>query len=110
MSDKPEIDLVLADLEKEIEEPKPFTVVIKGGKRITFKDPFDFTLDERKRVMDLYQGMEKGTVDDLEFLAEIMTKTDLETYKKSNPKIRTHNTLMQRVMAHFQGRLGEDNG
>lgn len=110
MTDKPQVDLVLADLEKEIEEPKPFTVVIKGGKRVTFKDPFDFTLEERQRVMDLYQGMQNGTVDDLEFLAEIMTKTDLETYKKSNPKIRTHNTLMQRVMAHFQGALGESNG
>jgi hypothetical protein len=110
MSDKPKVDLVLADLEKEIQEPEPYTVVIKGGKRITFKDPFDFTLDEREHIMNLLQGMERGTVDDLEFLAEIMTKTDLEAYKKSNPKIRTHNTLMQRVMRHFQGALGESNG
>lgn len=110
MSDKPQIDLVLTDLEKEIQEPQPYTVALPGGKRITFKDPFDFSLDERQRVMDLFQGMERGTVDDFEFLSEIMTKTDLEAYKKTNPKIRTHNTLMQRVMAHFRGALGESNG
>lgn len=108
--DKPQVDLVLADLEKEIQEPQPYTVALKGGVRVTFKDPFDFKLDERQRVMDLMRGMENGTVDDLEFLAEIMTKTDLEKYKKSNPGIRLHNTLMQRVMAHFQGALGESEG
>lgn len=108
--DKPQVDLVISDLEKEISVPEPYTVAIKGGKRITFKDPFDFTLDERERVMALMRGMEQGTTDDLEFLAEIMTKTDLEAYKKSNPKIRTHNTLIHRVMNHFQGVLGNNDG
>lgn len=110
MTDKPKIDLVLADLEKEIQEPEPFTVALPGGKRITFNDPFDFNLDERKRVQELMVGVEQGTVDDLDFLAEIMSEEDLKTYEDSNPKIRVHNTLMQRVMAYFQGALGESTG
>lgn len=110
MTDKPQIDLVISDLEKEIEKPKPYTVALKGGGRVTFKDPFDFKLDERDRVMKLMRGMENGSVDDLEFLAEIMTKTDLEKYKKSNPDIRVHNYTISKVMAHFQGVLGKSEG
>lgn len=107
MSDTPKVDLVLADLEKEIAKPEPFTVVLSKNKRITFKDPFGFKLSERAEILGMYEAAQRGESDDLDFLAKIMTKTDFDKYVAEDLPARTHEALVARVMTHFQGGLGD---
>lgn len=109
MSDKPNIDLVISDLEKEIQTPAPFTVALPGGSRVTFKDPFDFKMSERHKVLEEYQAVQQGQGDDYEFLKKVMTKTDFEKYEKADLNVRTHNAVMSAFMRHYQGSLGESN-
>lgn len=103
MSDTPNVDLVLSDLEKEIKKPEPFVVVLSGSKRITFKDPYAFKISERREVLDLYDQTQDGQADDLDFLKRILSKSDFEAYVKEDLPIRTHEALTQRVMQHFAG-------
>jgi hypothetical protein len=106
MSDKPKIDLILADLENEVRKPEPFVVVLNSGKRITFKDPYDFKVSERKEILNLFEAGKRGEVDDLELLKKILSPDDYEKYVDADLPIRTHGALVERVMAHFQGGLG----
>lgn len=107
MTDTPSINLVLSDLEKEIRKPEPFTVVLSKNKRITFKDPFGFKLSERTRIMDMYDATQRGEADDLDLLKEILSSADFDKYVTEDLPIRTHEALTKRVMAHFQGSLGD---
>lgn len=106
-NDKPNIDLVLSDLEKEIQAPEPFTLVLRNNVRVTFKDPMDFKMSERHDIIGDYGAAQRGEIDDYDFLKRIMTEADFEKYKKADLHIRTHNAVLQRVMNHFQGALGE---
>lgn len=107
MADTPKIDLVLSDLEREIAKPEPFTVVLSKNKRITFKDPFGFKVSERVEIMDMYEATRRGEADDLDFLKRILSTADYDKYMAEDLPIRTHEALVQRVMAHFQGNLGD---
>lgn len=107
MTDSPKIDLVLSDLEREIAKPEPFTVVLSKNKRITFKDPFGFKISERAEIVELYEASKRGDSDDIEFLKKIMSPADHEKYVAEDLPIRTHEALIERVMAHFQGALGD---
>ena len=107
MTDSPKIDLVLSDLEKEIAKPEPFTVVLSKNKRITFLDPFGFKMSERSEILSMYERTQRGEADDLDLLEKIMTKTDFKAYVAEDLPIRTHEALTKRVMAHFQGSLGD---
>lgn len=110
MSDKPEVDLVISDLEKEIEKPKPLTAVLPGTSiRVTFQDPFDFKMSERHKVLEEYQAVRQGNGDDYDFLRKIMSKEDFKKYEKADLDVRLHNAVMAKVMAHFEGTLGESN-
>lgn len=107
MSDTPNISLVLADLEKEIAKPEPFVVVLSKNKRVTFKDPFGFKVSERADILALYDRTQRGEADDLDLLKKIMTSADYEKYVAEDLPMRTHAALVERVMAHFQGNLGD---
>ena len=107
MSDTPNISLVLADLEKEIAKPEPFVVVLSKNKRVTFKDPFGFKVSERAEILDLYDKTQRGEADDLDLLKKIMSSADYEKYVAEDLPMRTHAALVERVMAHFQGNLGD---
>lgn len=109
MSDKPNIDLVISDLEKEIQTPAPFTVALPGGSRVTFKDPFDFKMSERHKVLEDYQAVRNGHGDDYDFLQKVMSKEDFKKYEKADLDVRVHNAVMRAYMAHFEGSLGESN-
>lgn len=106
-SDKPKIDLILADLEAEILKPEPFVVVLNGGKRITFKDPFDFKVSERDEILGIYEAAQRGDADDLDLLKKILSPDDYQKYIDADLPIRTHGALVERVMDHFKGGLGE---
>lgn len=108
MTDTPKIDLVLTDLEKEIPTPEPYIVVLPKNRRITFKDPFGFRVSERKEILDLYDAAQRGQADDLEFLKRILTEADYKKYLDADLPIRTHAALVQRVMAHFEGNMGDE--
>lgn len=105
-ADSPQIDLVLSNLEAEIKVPEAYTVVLSKNKRITFKDPFGFRISERVEILDLYEATKRGDKDDLDFLKKILSEKDFDTYVEENLPIRTHEALVTRVMAHFQGDLG----
>ena len=107
MTDSPKIDLVLSDLEKEIRKPEAFTVVLSKNKRITFKDPFGFKLSERTEIMDMYEATQRGEADDLDLLGKILSPADFKKYVDEDLPIRNHEALTKRVMAHFQGSLGD---
>ena len=107
MTDSPKIDLVLSDLERELIKPGPFTVVLSKNKRITFKDPFGFRVSERAEILDLHEKTQRGEADDMDLLAKILSPADFEKYKAEDLPIRTHEALVTRVMAHFQGTLGD---
>lgn len=107
MTDTPKIDLVLSDLEKEIAKPEPFIVVLSKNRRITFKDPFGFKISERTRILGLYEAAKRNETDDLEFIKEILNAADYAKYIAEDLPARTHEALMTRVMAHFQGSLGD---
>ena len=107
MSDTPNISLVLADLEKEIAKPEPFVVVLSKNKRVTFKDPFGFKVSERAEILDLYDKTQRGEADDLDLLKKIMSSADYEKYVAEDLPMRTHAALVERVMAHFEGNLGD---
>lgn len=107
MSDTPKIDLVLADLEKEIRKPEPFTVVLSKNKRITFLDLYGFKLSERDAIFGLYEQSQRGEADDLDLLKKILSTADYDKYVAEDLPIRTHQALVQRVMAHFEGSLGD---
>lgn len=106
MADTPKIDLVLSDLEREIQKPEPFTVVLSKNKRITFKDPYGFRMSERKEIFGMYEATQRGETDDMDFLKRILTDTDFKKLEDEDLHIRTHEAMVQRVMAHFQGALG----
>lgn len=104
--DKPKIDLILADLENEVLKPESFVVVLNGGKRITFKDPYDFKVSERDEILGIYDAARRGEADDLDLLKKILSAEDYKKYIDADLSIRTHAALVERVMAHFQGGLG----
>lgn len=106
MADTPKIDLVLSDLEKEIAKPEPFTVVLSKNRRITFKDPFGFRMSERKEILGMYDATQRGEVDDMDFLKRILSDSDFKKLEEEDLPIRTHNVLVTRVMAHFEGSVG----
>jgi hypothetical protein len=105
--DKPKIDLILADLEAEIAKPEPFVVVLKGGKRITFKDPFDYKISDREEILGIYEAARRGEADDLDLLKKILSPEDYKKYIDANLPLRTHAALVERVMEHFKGGLGD---
>ena len=104
--DKPKIDLILSDLESEIRRPEPFVVVLKDGKRITFKDPYDFKISERDEILGIYQAARAGEADDLDLLKKILSAEDYKRYIDADLPIRTHAALVERVMTHFKGAMG----
>lgn len=106
-NDKPKIDLILSDLENEILKPEPFVVVLRDGKRITFKDPFDFKVSEKDEILGIYEAARRGEADDLELLKKILSTEDYAKYIAADLPIRTHGALTQRVMEHFKGGLGD---
>jgi hypothetical protein len=106
-SDKPKIDLILSDLEAEILKPEPFVVVLRDGKRITFKDPFDFKVSEKDEILSLYEAARRGDADDLDLLKKIMSPEDYQKYIDADLPLRTHGALVDRVMTHFKGGLGD---
>jgi hypothetical protein len=106
-SDKPKIDLILSDLENEIRKPEPFVVVLNDGKRITFKDPYDFKISEREEILAVYESARAGEADDLDLLKKIMSPADYQKYIDADLPIRTHGALVERVMGHFKGGLGD---
>ena len=106
-SDKPKIDLILSDLENEILKPEPFVVVLRDGKRITFKDPYDFKISERDEILSIYEAARDGQADDLDLLKKIMSPEDYQKYVDADLPIRTHGALVERVMSHFKGGLGD---
>ena len=106
-NDKPKIDLILSDLENEILKPEPFVVVLRDGKRITFKDPFDFKVSEKDEILGIYEAARRGEADDLELLKKILSPEDYAKYIAADLPIRTHGALTQRVMEHFKGGLGD---
>lgn len=106
-NDKPKIDLILSDLENEILKPEPFVVVLRDGKRITFKDPFDFKVSEKDEILGIYEAARRGEADDLELLKKILSEDDYAKYIAADLPIRTHGALTQRVMEHFKGGLGD---
>ena len=108
MSDKPKIDLILSDLESEIRKPEPFVVVLNSGKRITFKDPFDYKISEREEILGIYAAAQRGEADDMDLLKKIMSSDDYEKYVDADLPIRTHGALVERVMTHFKGALGDE--
>ena len=105
--DKPKIDLVLSDLENEVLKPEPFVVVLKGGKRISFKDPYDFKVSERSEILDVYEAARRGEADDLDLLKKILSPEDFQKYLDADLTIRVHAALVERVMEHFKGGLGD---
>jgi len=106
MADTPKIDLVLSDLEKEIVKPEPFTVVLSKNRRITFKDPYGFRMSERKEIFGMYEAAQRGEADDMDILKRLLSEGDYKKLEDEDLPIRTHNVLVQRVMAHFEGSLG----
>ena len=106
-TDKPKIDLILSDLENEIIKPEPFVVVLHGGKRITFKDPFDFKVSEKDEILGIYEAARRGDADDLDLLKRILSPEDYQKYIDADLNLRTHGALVERVMTHFQGALGK---
>lgn len=106
-NDKPKIDLILSDLENEILKPEPFIVVLRDGKRITFKDPFDFKVSERDEILGVYEAARRGDADDMDLLKKIMSPEDYQKYVDADLPIRTHGALTERVMTHFKGNLGD---
>lgn len=106
-NDKPKIDLILSDLEAEILKPEPFVVVLNGGKRITFKDPYDFKISERDEILGIYEAARRGDADDLDLLKRIMSPEDYQKYLDADLPLRTHGALVERVMGHFKGGLGD---
>lgn len=105
--DKPKIDLILSDLENEILKPEPFVVVLRDGKRITFKDPYDFKISERDEILAIYEAARGGEADDMDLLKKIMSPEDYQKYIDADLPIRTHGALVERVMTHFKGGLGD---
>lgn len=105
-NDKPKIDLILSDLENEVSKPEPYVVVLKDGKRITFKDPFDFKVSEREEILGIYDAARAGQADDLDLLKKILSPEDYQKYVDADLSIRIHAALVERVMTHFQGALG----
>lgn len=105
--DKPKIDLVLSDLEKEIVLPEEYVVVLAGNKRITFNDPWNFRIKERNELFDLYDRAKRGEADDMEFLKRILSDADFKKLEDANLKARLHEAMVERVMAHFGGTLGD---
>jgi len=71
--DKPKIDLILADLESEVAKPEPFVVVLNGGKRISFKDPYDFKVSERNEILDVYEAARRGEAGYLDPPKKVLT-------------------------------------
>lgn len=113
MSDTPKIDLVLADLEKEVVKPEPFVVVLSKNKRITFKDLFDIRASERHEFFDLIEKAKAGEADDFELLKRMLSPEDYQTYVDEDLPVRTHSVLVKRVMAHYEqgiGTPGEGSG
>lgn len=106
MTDSPKFDLVLSDLEKEIVKPEPFTVVLSKNRRITFKDPYGFRMSERKEILGMYEAVQRGESDDMDFLKRILSEGDFKKLEEEDLPIRTHEAMVTRVMAHFQGTLG----
>lgn len=104
MSDTPNVDLVLTDLEKEVVRPEDFVVVLSKNKRITFKDLYGFKVSERHEFRELMERRDE--VDDIDLLKRCLSPEDLKKYVDEDVNIRIHQALMQKVMAHYQQGLG----
>lgn len=107
MSDTPKINLVLSDLEAEASSPEPFIVMLGRNKRVTFKDPYDFKISEREEILGLYERAQRGEADDMDVLKKLLSPADFVKYEEADLKIRLHERLVRKVMAHFEGGMGD---
>lgn len=104
MADKPNINLTLAALEAEVDQPEPFVLALTGSKRITFPDIFNMPADEAE---SFFADLENSNEKDFTFLAKWLSKADFESYKAAKVPLRVHSALIQKVLSYYNPTMGD---
>lgn len=101
-TDKPKTHLSFNDIDREIDAPEPFVYTTKASKRVTFPDIFAMEADEAEQMM-----AEMESMPDSKFLAKWLGEEDLAKLAADKLSLRHRAMLMQRVMAYYEGTLGD---
>lgn len=101
MTDKPKVHFSFAELDSEIENPEPFVYTTKASKRVTFPDLFAMEADEGEKFL-----YDLRTKPDGEILKEWLSDKDRAALAEDKLTLRARTTLLQRVMAYYEGTFG----
>lgn len=101
MTDKPKVHFSFAELDSEIENPEPFVYTTKASKRVTFPDLFAMEAEEGEKFL-----MELQTKPDGVILKQWLSEKDQAALTEDKLTLRQRQTLMQRVMAYYEGTFG----
>ena len=101
MTDKPKVHASLTDLESE-GKPEPFVYLTSKNKRVTFHDLFEMDWEEAEKFLFDMENKPNSEV-----LKEWLSAKDLAALKESKLSLRQMNILLHKVMAHYQGIVGD---
>lgn len=100
--DTPHVDLVLADLKKEVEakRPDPYIITLPNSQRVTFTYPLTYKRTERatfhKMVIDALRQF-----DDQPLLERMLSQEDLAKYDAADLDDDLHMAVLELVTTHF---------
>lgn len=100
--DKPNINISVAQLEKEAVKPEPYVLALKSGKRVTFPDLYDRPADEAEEFLKEFST----EPNDFKALEKWLPKTEFDKYKAAKLPLRAHALLIDKVMSYYQNSLG----
>lgn len=102
MSKDLNVDLVLSDLKKEVEQKRPesLTLGLPSSKRVEFKYPLTFKRSERKQFLQLITDALKNG-DDEPLLAKMLSPEDKDLYDAEDLDNDVHMAVLEAVSKHF---------
>lgn len=101
INDKPTIHASTSKLDQQ-GLPEPFVFVTGSGHRITFPDPLDMDFEQAEEFLEDLNGKKNS-----EILPKWIGADDYEALKAERLSLRKLRTLLDMVVVHYQGALGD---
>lgn len=100
--DRPQINLVLSDLKKEVEakRPEPFVIGLSKSQRVTFKYPLVYKTSEREEFQKLISdALERNN--EWPLMERMLSEADLAKYKAEDLDDDVHTQVLEALGNHF---------
>lgn len=99
--DKPTVHSTTSSLDADA-KVEPYVHATRGGKRITFPDPFEMEFEEAEEFMASLEGVKSSEV-----LRRWLSDGEYDLLKDDHLTLRQMMVLTQKVQAHYEAWLGD---